>query len=106
MLFDEDLNESFSDLRQIEEELKRIDALYVSIKSQLPKSASNFDADNHPQSSILNKIIEEVKRNAAAEGRQRVALYEDKMRLKKGGTDASHSSLNLRHDGVTRLILC
>lgn len=86
MFTEEELNESIAELNEIEQELKRLDALYDSVKSQLPKEAANFDVRNLPHDAMLDQMIEEAKRKAEAEGRQRAALYEDKVRSKKGAS--------------------
>ena len=86
MFTEEELNESIAELNEIEQELKRLDALYDSVKSQLPKEAANFDVRNLPHDAVLDQRIEEAKRKAEAEGRQRAAVYEDKIRAKKGGS--------------------
>ncbi len=86
MFTEEELNESIAELNEIEAELKRLDALYDSVKAQLPKEAANFDTRNLPHDAMLDKMIEEAKRKAEAEGRQRVAVYEDKIRSKKGAS--------------------
>ena len=78
MFTEEELNESIAELNEIEQELKRLDALYDSVKSQLPR--------NLPHDAVLDQMIEEAKRKAEAEGRQRAAVYEDKIRAKKGGS--------------------
>ena len=86
MFTEEELNESIAELNEIEQELKRLDALYDSVKSQLPKEAANFDVRNLPHDAVLDQMIEEAKRKAEAEGRQRAAVYEDKIRAKKRGS--------------------
>ncbi|MBP5244522.1 MAG: hypothetical protein J6Z28_07380 [Succinivibrio sp.] len=88
MFTEDELNESILEIKEIEEELERLDALYNSVKSQLPKDVANMDTRNIPHDAVLDKMIEEAKRKAEAEGRQRAALYEDKLRQKKGGSAA------------------
>lgn len=86
MFTEEELNESIAELNEIEQELQRLDALYDSVKSQLPKEVADFDTRNLPHDAMLDKMIEEAKRKAEAEGRQRAAVYEDKLRAKKGAS--------------------
>ncbi len=86
MFTEEELNQSIMELNEIEEELKRLDALYDSVKSQLPKEVANMDTRNIPHDAVIDKMIDEAKRKAEAEGRQRAALYEDKLRQRKGGS--------------------
>lgn len=86
MFTEEELNQSIDELNEIEEELKRLDALYNSVKSQLPKECANMDTRNLPHDAVLDKMIEDAKRKAEAEGRQRAAIYEDKIRQKKGAS--------------------
>lgn len=89
MFTEEELNESIAELNEIEQELQRLDALYDSVKAQLPKEVANFDTRNLPHDAMLDKMIEEAKRKAEAEGRQRAAVYEDKLRAKKGASTSS-----------------
>ncbi|WP_031491616.1 hypothetical protein [Succinivibrio dextrinosolvens] len=88
MFTEEELNQSILELNEIEEELKRLDALYNSVKEQLPKDVANMDTRELPHDAVLDKMIDEAKRKAEAEGRQRAAIYEDKIRQKKGGSAA------------------
>lgn len=83
MFTEEELNQSIMELNEIEEELKRLDALYEQVKAQIPKEYANVDIRNLPHDAVLDEMIEEAKRKAEAEGRQRAAVYEDKLRQKK-----------------------
>jgi len=86
MFTEDELNQSIAELNEIEEELKKLDSLYDSLKSQLPPEVANLDTRTLPHDAVLDQMIEEAKRKAEAEGRQRAAVYEDKIRQKKGVT--------------------
>lgn len=96
MFTEEELNESIAELNEIEQELKRLDALYDSVKSQLPKEVADLDARNLPHDAVLDQMIEDAKRKAEAEGRQRMAIYQDKIRSKKGGSSSDRKPVSRR----------
>lgn len=96
MFTEEDLNESIAELNEIEQELKRLDALYDSVKSQLPKEVADLDTRNLPHDAMLDQMIEDAKRKAEAEGRQRMAIYQDKIRSKKGGISSDRKPVSRR----------
>ncbi len=89
MFSEDDLNESIAELNELEEELKKLDSLYDSLKSQIPEEFANMDVRNIPHDAVLDQMLDEAKKKAEAEGRQRAALYEDKLRAKKGGSTPS-----------------
>ncbi len=96
MFTEEELNQSIMELNEIEEELNRLDSLYEKVKSQLPKEYENVDIRNIPHDAVLDKMIDEAKRKAEAEGRQRAALHEDKIRNKKNGSSQQIKAISSR----------
>ena len=76
MFTEKELAESIEELASLENEIKKLDALYDAASKNMPEK-TNADNLSAEASAVVDKLMEEAKRKAEAEGRARAANYRD-----------------------------